>query len=98
MTSLLDEATATFNEVLRMHKLNLELTENLLVTSEHLKDYAEKHDIPLPDDSTFYSLVNKAEALIEEITGNQITDEFLQRHKNSRRLDRTSTIIWAGAG
>jgi hypothetical protein len=89
MSSLLDEATATFNEILRMYKLNAELLETLTVTSEYLKAYAEKHDIPLPDDSTVYSLINKAETLTEEISGNQITDEFLHEHLNRRRLDRT---------
>jgi hypothetical protein len=86
MSNLLDEATATFNEILRVHKLNVELLENLSVVSEYLRSYAEKHNIPLPDSSKFYSLINKAEALIEEISGKQITDDFLQRKRTDEDL------------
>jgi hypothetical protein len=40
---------------------SLHALETLSVTIEYLKDYAEKHDIPLPDNSAFYYLINKAE-------------------------------------
>jgi len=56
-------------------KLNIELLETLCVTSEYLKDYAEKNKIPLPNNSTFYSLISKAEALTEELSNNQLLDE-----------------------
>lgn len=86
MPDLLAEATATFNEILRVHKLNAELLEMLLVTTDYLRNYAEKYNIPLPDSSTFYSLINKAEALVEEITSEipakyLLGDEFLQRKR-----------------
>lgn len=77
MTYLLEEATTALNELQRMHKLNAELLENLSVTAQWLRNYAEKHNIPLPNISTYNSLVNKAEVLIEEISSN----ELLSRRK-----------------
>jgi hypothetical protein len=68
MPNLLEEATATFNEILRMHKPNAELLETLSVAAQWLGNYAKKHDISFPNSSTYESLINKAETLIEEIS------------------------------
>jgi hypothetical protein len=67
MSDLLKDATVTLNELLRMHELNQELLETLTVTMMWIRDYAEKHNIPLPKESSYTSLVNKAQTLIEEI-------------------------------
>ena len=67
MTTLLEEATSTFNELLRLHKLNTELIETLSVTAQWFRSYAEKHNTPFPNSSTYDTLINKAEALIQEI-------------------------------
>lgn len=74
MTNLLEEATTTLSELQRIHKLNVELLETLSVTAQWLRIYAEKNNIPLPNISTYNSLVNKAEALIEEISSNELLD------------------------
>ena len=42
MSDLLKEASATLNELIRMHEVNQELLENLAVTMVWIKDYAEK--------------------------------------------------------
>jgi hypothetical protein len=67
MPSLLNDATATLNELLRMHDLNQELLETLTVTMMWVRDYTNKHNIPLPRESSYMSLINKAQTLIEEL-------------------------------
>ena len=68
MTDLLKEANATFSELIRIHELNQEMLETLQATMLWLRLYAEKNSIPLPHSSTYNSLINKAEILIEEIS------------------------------
>jgi hypothetical protein len=72
MIKHLSEVYQTLGELIRMHQLNQELLETLSVTMQWIRDYVEKHSIPLPNGSTYNSLINKAEALIEEIA----SDEF----------------------
>jgi len=81
MSNLLKDATATLNELLRMHDLNRELLETLQVTMLWLRDYAEKNNLPLPNGSTYNSLINKAQVLIDELTS---SDGFLQRKKSDK--------------
>ena len=85
MSKLLKDATATFDELLRMHKLNQELLETLTVTMMWIAKYAKKHDIPILNEPTYISLINKANALIEEIASKDKTessDEFLHGDKS----------------
>jgi hypothetical protein len=77
LPTLLGEATATLSELQRMYKLNAELLETLSVTAQWFRAYAEKQNITLPNLSTYNSLVNKAEILINEISNN----ESLSRRK-----------------
>jgi hypothetical protein len=76
MSDLLKDATATLNELLRMHELTQELLETLTVTMMWVKDYTMKHNIPLPRETSYQSLINKAQMLIEEIAS---SDDFSQR-------------------
>jgi hypothetical protein len=81
MPKYLSEVYQTLGELICMHQLNQELLETLSVTMQWIRGYAEKHSISLPDDSTCNSLINKAEALIEEITTDMPL--FLKHHKPS---------------
>ena len=73
MSELLKEATATLNELIRMNDLNQELLETLTVTMLWLKDYAEKHNISIPRERTYLSLIRKAETLINDICSKETT-------------------------
>jgi hypothetical protein len=86
MSKLLRDATETLNELLRMHELNQELLETLTVTMIWIKKYAEKHDIPLPKEASYCSLINKAQTLIDELSSESpnllhyaSSDDFSQR-------------------
>jgi hypothetical protein len=68
VSSLLNDATATLNELLRMHELNQELLETLVVTMAWVRDYAKKHNLPLPKETSYNSLINKAQTLVEELS------------------------------
>lgn len=70
MGNILQEAHVTLGELLRMHQLNQELLETSTMTLLWLKDNAEKNGIIFPNEGSLLSLVNKAEALIDEITSN----------------------------
>ena len=59
----LTEIIDTLTELKRMHQLNLELFEQLNVACGWLLE----HKIPVPNASTFYSLLVKAKALLIEI-------------------------------
>ena len=89
MPNLLEEANATLSELLKMHKLNQELLETLQVTMIWIRDFAQSNNIAFPNDSTYDSLINKAQILIDELTGEPSfrTDEFLHEGRNRRRLD-----------
>lgn len=77
MSDILKEASSTFNELVRMHELNQELLETLMVAMQWIREYARKNNIPLLNQNTFFSLLNKAETLINEIMSN--SPPFLQR-------------------
>lgn len=87
MAGLMDEAYSTLGELIRMHELNLELLETLQVTMLWLREYTKKQGIPLPNMTTFDSLVNKAQALLEELREDtplfpkhrKLSDEFSQK-------------------
>lgn len=85
MSDLLKDATATLNELLRMHELNQELLETLAVTMAWVKDYAMKHNIPLPRESSYQSLINKAQSLIDELCSN--SPLFIRRKVTEQKSD-----------
>ena len=94
MPDLLEEATSTLNEILRIHKLNQELLEVLSVTAQWVSDYAEKNNIPFPNSSTYYSLINKAETLLEEMTSSYPDYYKVSRRKVTpliKRREQTKT-------
>lgn len=65
--SPIDDIIEMFRELKRLHQLNLELIEQLCVTS----DWLLEHNIPIPNPSSFVSLLNKAKALLIEIQANE---------------------------
>lgn len=90
MPNILEEATATFQEIIRLHELNKELLETLSVTMEWVRNYAEKHSIPFPNGSAYNSLINKVDMLIDEITTDMPV--FLKHYKladEKKQLPRT---------
>jgi hypothetical protein len=79
-----------------MHKLNQELLETLTVTMMWIAKYAKKHDIPILNEPTYISLINKANALIEEIASKDKTessDEFLHGDKSDEDFTEPSIYI-----
>lgn len=88
MPSLLKDASATLNELIRMHELNQELLETLSVTMMWIKDYALKHNIPLPRETSYQSLINKAQMLFDEISS---SDGILQRKKSDKDFTEPPT-------
>ena len=83
MPTILEEATITFNELLRMHSLYQEMLETITLTMYQINNYAEKNKITLPSQEKILSLVSKSELLMQEITKrtftNQLSDEISQR-------------------
>ena len=63
----LTEIRDVINEVIRMHELNSELLKTLLLMGYKINDYATIHNISMLDNN-FYSLLRKAEVLINEIS------------------------------
>jgi hypothetical protein len=59
----LSEVVDTLQELQRLHQLNVELLEQLDVTCTWLID----NHIKMPNESTFYSLLSKTKAILEEI-------------------------------
>jgi len=95
MTNLLEEADIALGELIRMHKLNAELLETLSVTAQWLRNYAENHNIPFPNSSTYETLIHKADRLIEEIANNQKpTDGFLQRKPTDTDLTESCPLVF----
>ena len=95
MSDILKEASSTFNELVRMHELNQELLETLMVAMQWIRGYAEKNNIPFPNQNTFFSLLRKAESLINEMMSN--SPPFLQHRKRTPEdatepLYKTATI------
>lgn len=88
MPKYLSEVHRVLGELIYMHQLNRELLETLSVTMQWIREYAKKHSIPLPDGSTYNSLLNKVDALIEEIA----SDEFLQHKKTDKDLTEPKLI------
>ena len=67
MPNNLNETIETLAELKRMHQLNMELLEQLAVACDFLK----KSGVPLPNASTFVSLLSKAVSLLNEIQADE---------------------------
>jgi hypothetical protein len=93
VSNLLNDATATMNELIRMHRLCQELLETLSVTMMWIKDYTKKHNIPLPNESSYSSLINRANTLIEEIAS---SDDFLHKKKSDKDFTEPRKAIYKG--
>ena len=65
------ESVETYNELLRLHQLNLELLETLELSLFWLKDFSNKNNIPIPNREKFTHLLNKIHALVTEVSSNQ---------------------------
>jgi len=103
MVRYLSEVHQTLGELIRLHQLNQELLETLSETMQWIRSYAETHSIQMPNSLAFDSLMNKADALIEEIATDtpmfmkpyddsyhdDSNRRFFTGNKNRRRLDRT---------
>jgi hypothetical protein len=71
VTEIIDNLT----ELKRMYQLNLELLEQLAVTC----DWLHKSGVHLPNESVFFSLLNKTTTLLDEIQAD--TPKTLQYKK-----------------
>jgi len=63
LTGIID----SLSELKRMYQLNLELLEQLAVTCEWL----QKSGIHFPNETAFFSLLNKTTTLLNEIQGSE---------------------------
>lgn len=76
----LQEVIDTYQELQRMHKLNIEMLEQLAVAC----DYLVTNQIQLPNASTFASLLSKAMVLMDEIQADE--PKILQYTTNRRKF------------
>jgi len=65
---MLSEVVSTLEELQRLHRLNLELLEQLDVTCTWLFD----NHVKMPNDSAFYSLLSKTKAILVEIQADEL--------------------------
>jgi len=75
MTESFSSCSENRKRSLYLRKINLELLETLVVTMLWIKDYVEKHDIPIPNSESLAMLLKRASALIEELS-NSPTDKL----------------------
>ena len=93
--TILQEATDTFQELKRMHQLNIELLENLSLACNHLVTF----HIQVPNASTLASLLNKATTLLDEITASEsqtikyrkLSDDWKHRDKPNGKVTEPET-------
>jgi hypothetical protein len=76
----LQEVIDTYQELQRMHQLNIELLEQLAVTC----DYLLRNKVAMPNESTLVSLLEKAMTLLNEIQADK--PKLLQYTTNRRIL------------
>jgi hypothetical protein len=102
LPTILEEATTTFNELLRMHCLYQEILETITLTMHQINSYAEKNKIPLPSQEKMMSLINKSELLMQEITKrtfvNQTSDGFSQRKSSVKDFTEPNPRFWCVLG
>ena len=65
---MLSEVVSTLEELQRLHRLNLELLEQLDVTCTWLFD----NHVKMPNESAFYSLLSKTKAILVEIQADEL--------------------------
>lgn len=86
----LQEVIDSYQELQRMHQLNIELLEQLALACNHLV----VNHVKVPNVNTFNSLVSKAMTLLNEVTADETkllvyrktTDGFLQRKRTDDNL------------
>ena len=86
MPDLLEEASATLSEIVRIKSLMVEMIETLTLATLYVRGYAEKNNVPLPDFEKLDSLINKAESLRNEVVSG--APPFLQ-HRFKTPKDST---------
>lgn len=64
----LREAIDTYEELLRMHQLNLELLETLELSLLWVQGFSKNCDVSIPNKETLTRLLTKTSRLIEEIS------------------------------
>ena len=69
-TKELREAVDTYEELLRVHQLNIELLNTLELTLYTVKDFCLAHNIPVGN-AKIGSLLRKASALLDEMDTQQ---------------------------
>jgi len=60
----------TIEEVKQLRDLNVDLMEALIHIAFYLLEYAQKHNIPLPDEDGLINLIGHVRKLIKEINEN----------------------------
>ena len=80
------EVRNAVNEVIRMHELNRELLEILLLMGYKISDFCHIHDITMFNNN-FYSLLEKADSLIKEISSD--LPQFVKHQKFPIRRKET---------
>jgi len=83
VSKLLKDAIATFDELVRMHQLNQELLNTLIDAMVWIRTYAKNHDIPLPKQNQWDSLLEHANCLIKEILNGHSP---LLRHRRRKSI------------
>jgi len=64
----LEETNVSINKLITIHEFNQEMLEILQTTLLLIRQYVQNNNTPLPNSSTYNSLFDKAQTLIEEIT------------------------------
>jgi hypothetical protein len=99
----LTQFSDSISELKRMYQLNVELLEQLAITC----DFIKRNKIPVPNEETFNSLLNKTTTLIDEIQADELitlqysvnrhnpSDDSYHEPRNRRKVNRTvrTTII-----
>jgi len=91
----LREAIDTYEELLRLHQLNLELLETLELSLLWLKSYTDKYDIPIPKRHIITSLLTKTSNLLNEIGSKTpyktLRETGIRRFFTARKSDKDFT-------
>jgi len=96
MSNILREMTDTLSELLRMHKLNMELLEVLHVSLNRIRKFERAHNIPL--DLETECLLSRVVVLYEELTSKQkcnklpFIPELSDERKQRKRSDAEEPV------
>ena len=83
------EAIETYNELLRLHQLNLELLETLELSLFWIQDFSKKNGISIPKRKQIARLLNKTHVLVTEISSQQTLD--IQQFFTEKKSDKDFT-------